>query len=122
VIGVEPATAACLTASLAAGEPTAVTNPGTVMAGLDCSEISPTAWPTLASGIAGMVTVSDSEAQSAMGELAAEGLTIGECGAATLAALRAFAGDPECAELRAAVALGSTSRVLLIATEGLTAR
>ena len=40
VVGVEPATAACLTASLAAGTPTAVANPGTTMAGLNCSEIS----------------------------------------------------------------------------------
>ena len=39
VYGVEPETAACLTASLAAGEPTAVENPGTTMAGLDCAEV-----------------------------------------------------------------------------------
>ena len=70
VVGVEPDTAACLTASLAAGSPTAVANPGTVMAGLDCAEISPTAWPTLAAGIAGMVTVTDSESRAAMAELA----------------------------------------------------
>jgi diaminopropionate ammonia-lyase len=121
IVGVEPATAACLTASLAAGSPTAVTNPGTVMAGLDCAEISPTAWPSLAPGIAGMVTVSDDEARAGMTELAEQGLAIGECGAATLAALRALAGDPTCAELREALGLGEASRVLLIATEGLTA-
>ena len=52
VIGVEPVAAACLTASLAAGEPTAVPTPGTTMAGLDCAEVSPAAWPSLRAGIA----------------------------------------------------------------------
>ena len=121
VVGVEPATAACLTASLAAGEPTPVANPGTVMAGLDCAEVSPTAWPTLLPGIAGMVTVSDAEARAAMESLAAQELAIGECGAASLAALQALARDPACAELAAATGVGGASRVLLIATEGLTA-
>ena len=65
VVGVEPATAACLTASLAAGEPTAVPTPGTSMAGLDCAEVSPAAWPVLRAGIAGTVTVTDAEADAA---------------------------------------------------------
>ena len=34
-----------------------------------------------------MITVSDAEAHAAMRELAAAGLAIGDCGAATLAAL-----------------------------------
>jgi diaminopropionate ammonia-lyase len=46
VVGVEPETAACLTASLAADRPVAVPTPGTSMAGLNCAEISATAWPT----------------------------------------------------------------------------
>ena len=40
VLAVEPDVAACLTASLAAGEPTVVDTPGTAMAGLDCAEVS----------------------------------------------------------------------------------
>ena len=105
VIGVEPVTAACLTASLAAGEPTAVPTPGTSMAGLDCAEISAAAWPSLHAGIRAMVTVSDAEAHAAMRELAAAGLAIGDCGAATLAALHVArpAGRP-----------------LLLGTEGVT--
>ncbi len=109
VIGVEPVTAACLTASLAAGAPTAVPAPGTTMAGLDCSEVSIAAWPSLRDGIHATVTVDDAQAAAAMRELAVAGLTIGESGAAPLAALRAGAG------------LGPASRVLLIATEGATA-
>ncbi len=120
VVGVEPETAACLTASLAAGTPTEVATPGTTMAGLDCAEISPSAWPTLRHGIHGMVTVSDAETHAAMRNLAALGLTIGDCGAATLAALGALSTEAACAPLRGAVGLGSQTRVLLVATEGAT--
>src|SRR5690606_29718401 len=90
VIGAEPVTAACLTASLAAGEPTAVPTPGTAMAGLDCAEVSPAAWPSLLTGVRGTVTVDEDEVQAAMRELAAAGMAIGESGAAPLAALRAL--------------------------------
>jgi diaminopropionate ammonia-lyase len=116
VVGVEPVTAACLSASLAAGRPVVVDTPGTVMAGLDCAEVSPAAWPSLVAGIHGVVTVTDEEARAAMAELAAAGLEIGESGAAPLAALRALAD----AKLLAAFGLDSTTRVLLLATEGRT--
>jgi diaminopropionate ammonia-lyase len=118
VIGVEPAAAACLTASLAAGRPTTIPTPGTAMAGLDCAEVSPAAWPELRDGLLGTVTVDDDEARAAMRELAAAGLAIGDCGAAPLAALRALATEPGCAALRDAASLGPESRVVLIATEG----
>jgi diaminopropionate ammonia-lyase len=107
VIGVEPATAACLTAALAAGKPVAIDNPGTSMAGMDCARVSEGAWPELRDGIAGTVTVTDDEARAAMRELRALGLTIGDCGASTLAALRKL--RPE-----------AGTRVLLVATEGAT--
>ena len=117
-IGVEPVTAACLTASLAAGEPAVVETPGTAMAGLDCAEVSEAAWPALRDGIHGTITVSDEEARAAMRELASAGLAIGESGAAPLAGLRALARDPGCAALREAVGFGAATRVLLVATEG----
>ena len=108
VIGVEPEAAACLTASLAAGRPTSVDTPGTTMAGLDCAEVSPAAWPDLRAGIHSTVTVSDAEAAAAMAELAEHGLDIGESGAAPLAGLRKLAAGGELAG----------KRVLLVATEG----
>jgi diaminopropionate ammonia-lyase len=117
VIGVEPDAAACLTASLAAGEPTVIDTPGTAMAGLDCAEVSQAAWPDLRAGVTGTITVTDDEAREAMAELADLGLAIGDCGAATLPALRALAADRELSE---AVGLGETSSVVLVATEGLT--
>lgn len=120
VVGVEPVTAPCLTASLAAGEPTVVATTGTTMSGLDCAEVSPAAWPSLRDGINGMVTVSDAEAHAAMRELSAAGRTIGDSGASGLAALRALAGERDCAELRDAIGLGVDSRVVLIGTEGAT--
>lgn len=117
-VGVEPVTAACLTASLAAGHRTPVPTPGTTMAGLDCAQVSSAAWPSLRDGIHGTITVSDGEAAAAVRELADAGLAIGESGAAPLAALRALATDPACSALRDAVTLGLDSRVLLLATEG----
>ncbi len=107
VIGVEPATAACLTEALAAGEPVLVPTPGTSMAGLDCAIVSPAAWEWLRCGIDETITVTDEEVHAAMRELAAAGLAIGDSGAAPLAALP-----------HAIVAPGS--RVLLVATEGVT--
>jgi diaminopropionate ammonia-lyase len=121
VVAAEPATAACLTASLAAGHPETIETPGTIMAGLDCAEVSPYAWPTLRAGIHGTVTVTDAEARSAMRELADAGLAIGESGAAPLAALRILATAPEASGLRRAIDLNASTRVLLIATEGRTA-
>ena len=109
VWAVEPETAACVTASLAAGAPVAVPTPGTTMAGLDCAEVSVAAWPSLRDGLRGTVTVSDDEAAIAMTELAAVGMVIGECGAAPLAALPA------------AREASDFATVVLIATEGLTA-
>jgi threonine dehydratase len=79
------------------------------MAGLDCAEVSPAAWPSLVAGIHAVVTVTDDETRAAMREFAAAGLEIGESGAAPLAALRTGAID-----------LDPESRVLLIATEGRT--
>lgn len=118
VVGVEPVTAACVTASLAAGEPVTVDTPGTSMAGLDCARPSAVAWPDLEAGLSGTVTVSDDEAAQAIRELAGQGHELGESGAAAPAALRALALDEDCAALRDAVDLGPDTRALVLATEG----
>jgi diaminopropionate ammonia-lyase len=118
VVAVEPASAACVGASLAAGRPVAVDTPGTSMAGLDCAQVSPAAWPSLRAGVHGAIAVSDAETRAAMRELSARGFGIGDCGAAALAALRALSIDAACAQLRDAVELDASSRVGLIATEG----
>jgi diaminopropionate ammonia-lyase len=91
------------------------------MAGLDCAEVSPAAWPSLLRGIAGTVTISDNEADAAVRELSANGLTIGESGAAPLAGLRALQNDEDCRALREHLTTNQQTRALLIATEGTTA-
>jgi diaminopropionate ammonia-lyase len=120
VVGVEPATAGCLGASLLCGAPTSVPTPGTAMAGLDCAEVSSAAWPTLQRGIAGTISVTDGEAVAAMHELSAAGLAIGESGAAALAGLRALQIDSRCSGLRDRLEVGRYTRALLIASEGIT--
>lgn len=118
VVGVEPVSAACLTASLRAGRPTRVATPGTAMAGLDCAEVSVVAWPVLRDGIHGTVTVDDAEASAAVAELGDHGLAVGASGAAPLAGLRRLLSDPGSSAVRAAIRLTPDTRVLLIATEG----
>jgi diaminopropionate ammonia-lyase len=88
VIGIEPVTAACVTASIIADQPTTIDTERTTMAGMHCATPSAVAWPTLQAGLHGTITVTDSEAAQAMRDLAAQGLTVGDCGAATLAAWR----------------------------------
>lgn len=118
VVGAEPVTAACVTASLAAGEPVTVDTPGTTMAGLDCARPSAVAWPELVAGLSGTVTVTDEEVAEAMRELARWGHEVGESGAAAPAALRALLGDDACSPLRETIGLGPDTRILLVASEG----
>jgi diaminopropionate ammonia-lyase len=120
VLAIEPETAACLSASLEAGAPVSVPTPGTVMAGLDCAEVSAAAWASLLHGIDGTITVSDDEAQAAVRELAATGHHVGASGAAPLAGLRVLCGEPKCSRLRRKVGLGPDTHAVLLATEGVT--
>jgi diaminopropionate ammonia-lyase len=120
VIAVEPVTAACVSAALTAGRPVRVPTPGTSMSGLDCGTASAVAWPSLRDGLTGAVSVTDPQVHLAMRDLADRGLAIGDCGAAPLAALRALLADEGARPLRELTGLGPDSRVLLIATEGVT--
>ena len=89
VVGVEPATAACLTASLAAGVTDRRPHAGHGHGRVDCAEVSPAAWPSLRDGIAGTVLVERRRgARRATQALARAGIDVGECGRRPLAALR----------------------------------
>ena len=60
IIVVEPEGAACLFASARAGKPTPAPSPThTIMAGLDCAEISPLAWEVLRTRASAFITLSD---------------------------------------------------------------
>ena len=117
VISVEPDNAACMVASLAAGEATAVPTDVTVMAGLNCGTPSTLAWPYVKHGLDGAITVSDEQDLNAMRTLTESGVAAGPCGASGFAALtEILAGSSD--EARHHLALDGTSTVVLIVTEG----
>jgi diaminopropionate ammonia-lyase len=115
VLSVEPDTAACVLASLAAGHPVTVDTADTVMAGLNCGTVSSSAWPVLRQGCDAAVSVSDDEAMRAVADLAGLGVSSGPSGAAALAGARAALSSPD---RRHALALGDRSVVVLLSTEG----
>jgi diaminopropionate ammonia-lyase len=115
-IAVDPAGAACIAASLAAGRSVTLETSGTAMAGLDAGTPSASAWPTLADGLAGAIVVDDDEADRASRDLAGLAVEAGESGAAGLAGLRALVEDPACASLRP----GRLRQAVVIVTEGAT--
>lgn len=134
ILAVEPVTAACVTASLAAGRPVTVdTSRPTTMAGLNCGTVSATAWPLIRDGLDAAIGVDDDESACAMGYLAAlpasgdrrdgrrdgDGvgprLAVGACGAAAPAgveALRSIDGA------WSALGLDATAHIVLISTDG----
>lgn len=116
VIAVEPLDAACGLASAQAGHPAEVPGPHrSIMAGLNCGNVSILAWPVVAAGVDAFVAVSDAAAEDAMRALAAIGILAGETGGAGLAGLAALAAaGPECGvDLRG-------RHVLVLCTEGAT--
>jgi diaminopropionate ammonia-lyase len=89
VLGVEPTAAACVLASLRAGEPISVSTTATVMTGVNCGTPSSLAWPCLRAGMDAAVAVADEDATLAVGDLARLGVRAGPSGAAALAGARA---------------------------------
>ncbi|TSA81095.1 diaminopropionate ammonia-lyase [Deinococcus detaillensis] len=120
VLGVEPTQADCVLRSLEAGQLVEVAGPHrSIMAGLNCGNTSPLAWPLLQGGLSASVAVPDERAEEAMRLLAASGVVSGESGAAGLAGFLELLSGRHPA---AAVALGLTqdSSLLIISTEGAT--
>jgi diaminopropionate ammonia-lyase len=89
LLSAEPATAACVLASLCAGSLVSVPTAGTVMNGLNCGTPSSLAWPYLRGGMDAAIAVDDTAVAPAMASLAAAGVMTGPSGAAAFAALRA---------------------------------
>ncbi len=117
VVGVEPSTAACVTASAEAGRLVTVPGPHTsVMAGLNCGTPSPVVWPIVSAGVDAFVTIDDDWTCRAVRELAALGVEAGETGAAGLAGLQALRHVGVPPELDGAI--GPDATVLVIMTEG----
>ena len=116
VLAVEPVTAACVSASLAAHTQITVdTSVSTIMAGLNCGTVSTIAWPVIRDQLEAAVTVTDDQARVAMQRLHELAIAAGPRGAASLAGVRVALGE---ADQRAALAIKTDSVVVLINTEG----
>ncbi len=121
IVGVEPDTAACVLAAMRAGQIVEVPGPHpSIMAGLNAGLASPVAWPDLQRGIDLFLAVPDDLARQAMRLLAADGITAGETGAASIAGLIALMTEPSWVEARAALELGPHTQVLVVVSEGAT--
>lgn len=119
VVGVEPARAACVLASVRAGQLTEVPGPHvSIMAGLNCGNTSPLAWPFLRGGLSAAAAISDAQAEAAMRLLARDGVQSGESGAAGAGGLLSLL--PGDAGVWAHLGLTPASSVLVLSTEGAT--
>ena len=116
LLGVEPDTAACVAAAVAAGHLVEVPGPHrSIMAGLNCGLASMLALPTVTATFDAFVAVDDERCRTAVRAHAAAGMDVGETGAAALAGLMAVVD-----EHRDGLPIPDGATVLLIATEGVT--
>ena len=113
VVAVEPEVSACLNANLREGRHFTIPTGKTIMDGMCCGTVSPTAWPVLKEGVDISVTVGEQECHKAVQWLQENRVDAGPCGAATLAGLKkVIRGKKE------EVSLGDSSVVVLLCTEG----
>jgi diaminopropionate ammonia-lyase len=121
IIGVEPTSAACALASMKAGRIVSLADPpNSIMAGLNCSTPSPVAWPLISTGIDFFVAIDDQWAEAGMRDLAKVGVISGETGAAGLGGLEALLADTPSHSMSGLLGIDSSTRVLVICTEGKT--
>ena len=119
----EPTQADCVAQSIAAGERVEVTgNIDSLMAGLSCGIVSELAWDVLAEAADAALAIDDGAAIAGMRQLAAPvggdpAIVAGECSGGSVGALMELSQRPD---LRAALGIDATSRVLVIGTEGAT--
>jgi diaminopropionate ammonia-lyase len=119
IVLVEPAGAACVLESLAAGRPVTLPESRTIMGGLNCAEPSLLAWEVLRPAADWAVAIPDNATIEAMRSLAQHGITAGESGAAGFAALSLLCANPD---QRKEIGIDQRARVLLFSTEGATDR
>src|SRR5215210_6867076 len=121
ILSVEPLRAACMLASMEAGEIVTVPGPhDSIMAGLNCGRPSIVAWPLVSRGIDAFIAIEDERAREAMRALASIGIVAGETGAAGLAGLIELLHGPNGAEHRTRLRVAAESTVLAFITEGAT--
>ncbi len=121
IVGFEPDCAASTLASMEAGDLVTVPGPHTsIMGGLNCGTVSLVAWPILKAGIDCFVAIGDDRVEEGMRCLARGGVTAGETGASGPACLLELLTGPQAGVARRRLAIGSSTRVLLVSTEGAT--
>jgi diaminopropionate ammonia-lyase len=121
ILSVEPTRAACMLASMEAGEIVSVPGPhDSIMAGLNCGRPSIVAWPLVSAGIDAFIAVADERAREGMRALARAGVVAGETGAAGVAGLIELLSGPNAARYRDALHVHDGTRVLTFITEGAT--
>jgi diaminopropionate ammonia-lyase len=109
IVSVEPEAADALLESISSPDGTPHVSRGpqdSIMAGLNCSEVSLTAWPNIRRGVDYFVSIEDRWTIEAMKLLGDAGVNSGESGAAGLAGLLALPGRFQ------------GQRVLIVNTEG----
>ncbi|PKW16112.1 diaminopropionate ammonia-lyase family [Saccharopolyspora spinosa] len=122
LLAVEPTEAACLLRSLRAGAPTEAPAPHrSGMDGLNCGNVSPIAWPTLAAGIDAALVVDDAAGAAAVASLHSAGVSTEMTGAAGIAGLDRLTSDETLDLLRRHLDVSANTRVLALVTEGATA-
>ncbi|MFH1373601.1 MAG: diaminopropionate ammonia-lyase [bacterium] len=125
LVAVEPAESDCLLESvLSGGQPTATRgDQQSIMAGLNCGQPSPVAWPLVRDSYDLFLTVNDESGVAAMRTYyhpdGSDPIVVsGESGAAGLAALLDICRDNSPAAVRERLDLSPESTVLLLNTEG----
>jgi diaminopropionate ammonia-lyase len=118
VIVAEPASAACILAAIAAGQPESVAaDTPTPMAVLRCGTVSLTALPHLIAGVSCCIAVEDDWSFVAQSALMSCGIETGPSGAAGLAGLLAVLRGSFASPVRDHLGIGPGSRLLFMATE-----
>jgi diaminopropionate ammonia-lyase len=115
MVAVEPLDADCLRESIASPDGTPRTASGSqnsIMQGLNCGEVSLTAWPEIRRGVDLFIAIEDEFATSAMELLAP--MNAGESGGAGVAGLIAVCREPR---VRRELGIGPETRVFAINTE-----
>jgi diaminopropionate ammonia-lyase len=108
LVAVEPTSAACLKASIEAGEITEVPGPHTsIMAGLNAGLPSRVAWPDVKHGFDAFCAIDDDVAIEGMRDLATIGIEAGEVSGGAVGAAKRLNHRP-------------TDTVLVLLTEGVT--
>jgi diaminopropionate ammonia-lyase family len=115
VIAIEPERAACLHASLRAGEMRTIETSDTIMDGMNCGSLSAISWEVLKGGVDASLTICDEECHDAVQYLQGNGVNAGPCGAGTLAGFRKLMADREAV---GKLGIGEESVVVLLSTEG----